>query len=119
MIFPHLVLAADERQRGQLLECLDQGSQVLLQRLYNKCLGEKYGLLPDIKEIKDKGKGKKSSSTNNAVVEEPLNESDSIILESFQIGHFAINKLINELNPKYFVLYDCDISIGKMHALTI
>lgn len=101
------------------MECLDQGSQVLLQRLYNKCLGEKYGLLPDIKEIKDKGKGKKSSSTNNAVVEEPLNESDSIILESFQIGHFAINKLINELNPKYFVLYDCDISIGKMHALTI
>ena len=76
-------------------------------------------MLPDIKEIKDKGKGKKSSSTNNAVVEEPLNESDSIILESFQIGHFAINKLINELNPKYFVLYDCDISIGKMHALTI
>ena len=70
-------------------------------------------MLPDVKEIKDKGKGKKSSTNNVPVIEEPLNESDSIVLESFQIGHFAINKLIHELNPKYFVLYDCDISIVR------
>ena len=53
-------------------------------------------MLPDVKEIKDKGKGKKSSTNNVPVIEEPLNESDSIVLESFQIGHFAINKLIHE-----------------------
>ena len=41
IFFSLLVLAADERQRGQLLDILDQGSQVLLQRLYNKCLGKK------------------------------------------------------------------------------
>ena len=104
-----LVLAADERQREQLLACLEHGSQPLLKRLYNKCLGEKFGPLPDVKEIKDKGKGKKSSD----VIEEPLNESDSIVLQSFQIGSFAINKLINDLKPKYFVLYDCEISVVR------
>ena len=104
-----LVLAADERQREQLLAFLEHGSQPLLKRLYNKCLGEKFGPLPDVKEIKDKGKGKKSSD----VIEEPLNESDSIVLQSFQIGSFAINKLINDLKPKYFVLYDCEISVVR------
>ena len=42
-----------------------------------------------------------------------MNDSDSIILQSFQIGTFAINRLINELKPKYFVLYDCDISVVR------
>lgn len=114
-IFPSakiLVLAADERVSQQLQDLLVIGSESLMQRMFNKCLGEKYGLSDESKkEPKDKGKGKKS--TNNAEVD-PIPESPMTIIQSSNIGNFAISRLIDELKPRYIILYDCrDIGIVR------
>merc|ERR1719244_1206649 len=65
-----LIVTRDERTARQVGDYLSIGSQKLVTRMYNKCLGEKYGYLPDsggdeptvrpAREIKHKGQGKKS-----------------------------------------------------------
>ena len=90
--------------------------------MFNKCLAEKYGLFPGKsgqetpKEPKHKGKGKKSamleSDSASAAHEKKdiLEEPPMTIIQSMQVGSFAINRIINELKPRYVVLYDSEIS---------
>ena len=91
-------------------------------RMFNKCLAEKYGLLPGskppepVKEPKNKGKGKKSTPVVNNVEEETkniLDEAPMTIIQSMQIGLFAINRIINELKPRYVILYDSEIGVVR------
>ena len=106
-----LVIVSEERVRYQLQDLFTIGSESLLKRMFNKCLGEKYGLFDSevAKEDKSKGKGKKSAP------EEPVQNQElkSVLIQSLQIGSFAINRLIQELRPRYVILYDHDIGVVR------
>ena len=111
-----LIIVAEERVRYQLQDLLFIGSQTLLKRMFNKSLGEKYGLFDSevAKEEKGKGKGKKSVPTDPVPEEPNLNQDlKSVLIQSLQIGSFAINRLIQEYRPRYVILYDHDIGVVR------
>ena len=70
--------------------------------------------------MKDKGKGKKSKPAEEggppARLEEgqtglSLFKSPVVVVQSMSIGSFAMFKLINEMKPRYVVLYDVEVSV--------
>ena len=70
--------------------------------------------------MKDKGKGKKSKPAEEggppARLEEEqtglsLFKSPVVVVQSMSIGSFAMFKLINEMKPRYVVLYDVEVSV--------
>lgn len=63
------------------------------------------------KEVKDKGKGKKSSNQEETVLS--IIESPVTIVQSMHIGSFALNVLINELSPRYVIMYDAEIGVVR------
>ena len=105
-----LVFVSDERVRQQLEDLLTIGSKDLLTRMFNKYLGEKFGLGPpetNTKEPKDKGKGKgkKSNKVNEGTTEIKTEENieteySFTIIQSLHIGSFAINRLIGDIKPR-------------------
>ena len=106
-----LIFVSDERVKYQVEDVLSLGSDALLQRMFNKCLGERFGLLnPEQKEPKDKGKGKKSSKIPE---ETPEIENSLTLVQSFQMGNFAMNRLIHEIKPRYVILYNSDITLVR------
>ena len=96
------------------------GPEKLLGRMFNKCLGEKYGYLTEYlneeKEVKHKGVGKKSAidnisskSTNGlktGVVESPV----SILHALDSCESFDTSVLLAELKPRIIIMYDCDMT---------
>ena len=119
-----LIFVSDERVKQQLEDLLDIGADNLLKRMFNKCLGERFGYIPGVdygqKEHKDKGKGKKSSFQKPNNDENPLpselikEECPALtIIRSLQVGNFTINRLINQLRPRYVILYDCEIGVVR------
>ena len=117
-----LVLTWDDRVAQQLQDVLTIGPKALLLRMFNRSLGEKYGCLFNDEnkytKIKDKNIGKKSNPTKNPTENDPkepeqklsLMESPVAIIQSMQIGHFALYKVINEMKPRYVVLYDVQVA---------
>ncbi len=97
-----LIFVSDERVRQQVEDLLAIGSEALMKRMFDKCLGDKF---EDCKvEPKDKGKGKKSKPSEDNLVK---------LVQSIQVGNFATNRLINEMKPRYVILYNNDISIVR------
>ena len=87
------------------------GSKNLLTRMFHKYLGEKFGMSapPEktAKEPKDKGKGKKSTKIETDMKEditellEQKTDYCFTIVQSLNIGSFAINRLISDIKPRY------------------
>ena len=116
-----LVLTWDERVAQQLQDVLTTGSKALILRMYNRSLGEKYGFLFRDKDSKSKesNSGKPPVIQKESTIEKDSKESDHqltllqspvTIIQSMHIGQFALYKLINELKPRYVILYDVQIS---------
>ena len=115
-----LVLTWDERVAQQLQDILTIGSKALLVRMFNRSLGEKYGYLfkDEVAKSKDKNTEKKSNPPKEPNEADPndteqklcLMESPVTVIQSMQIGNFGLYKVINELKPRYVVLYDVQVS---------
>jgi len=92
-----------------------------LGRLYNKCLGEKFGYLPQFsedREFKHKGVGKKSGKElNGAATEVPevtVVESPVILLHALDSSEsFDTALLLMEMKPRFIILYDCDMAFVR------
>ncbi len=135
-----LVLTSDERTANQVQELLERGEEALMVRLYNRFLGERHGHIPEAdsgtdsahperKEAKNKGKGKgKRSEAGTATTltltqmrgdekdEEDssgalsIPESPQVLVQSTHHGDFQLSRLVNELRPRFVVLYDAEVS---------
>jgi len=116
-----LVVTRDERTAGQVRDYLSVGSDQVLGRLYNKCLGEKFGYLPQFsedREFKHKGVGKKSGKElNGAATEVPevtVVESPVILLHALDSSEsFDTALLLMEMKPRFIILYDCDMAFVR------
>lgn len=118
-----LVLTHDDMTAKQLQDLISLGKDTFMKRLFNKCLGDKYGHVPEPeaeaeKEKKHKGVGKKSAGNQDQanVVKDALTavKSPVILIQSMRdVGFFEINKMIYELRPRYFVMYDTDVSLVR------
>eukprot|EP00095_Tigriopus_kingsejongensis_P010571 snap_masked-scaffold1137_size60140-processed-gene-0.6 protein:Tk10571 transcript:snap_masked-scaffold1137_size60140-processed-gene-0.6-mRNA-1 annotation:"dna repair endonuclease xpf" len=128
-----LVLTSDERTAAQVQDILSLGAPTLLARLYNKSLGERFGLIPGVptedkatapvkKEPKHKGQGKKSQTlTQMARTEEEtanliLTTTDSplAMVQSMQIGIFEVYKLVYDLKPRFVIMHDIEMSVVRL-----
>jgi DNA excision repair protein ERCC-4 len=127
------------KKLSQLQDYLSIGSEALLKRMFNKCLAEKHGFLPvsstnsepasvkeEPKELKDKGKGKKSTiiptDQQQQQQQKPTEtfqivESPITVVQSMQIGSFALSRIISELKPRYVIMYDSEI--GTVRQLEV
>ena len=113
-----LVLTWDDRVAQQLQDVLTIGSRSLMIRMFNRSLGEKYGFVPnaEVPKCKEKQRGKQSklATSENSIKDSEqtlsLLESPVTIIQSMHIGQFALYKFINELKPRYVVLYDVQVS---------
>ena len=116
-----LVLTWDDRVAQQVQDLLTLGAKPLLMRMYNRSLGEKHGYIfkQDEQNVKNKGIGKKSNSSKENFLENDNKETEQklslmqspvTIIQSMHIGQFALYKIINELKPRYVVLYDVQVS---------
>uniref|UniRef100_A0A0K2T0T9 DNA repair endonuclease XPF n=2 Tax=Lepeophtheirus salmonis TaxID=72036 RepID=A0A0K2T0T9_LEPSM len=121
-----LILTSDSRTARQLEEYLSTGAQKLLRKLFNKsvALTDKFGRLDngegevfqEDRPRKNKGGvGKKSSKSNITLTEtkdKDLNfvESPLIVVQSFQVDPFERFKVLNEIKPRYVIMYDVDLT---------
>jgi len=114
-----LVLTCDDRIASQLEDVLTIGIKALMQRMFNRSLGEKYGYMfsEDNKKLIDKAE--KHTKTNTEKVCDNYNgqeqklsllESPVTIIQSMHVGQFAMYKILNELKPRYVILYDVEVS---------
>ena len=118
-----LVVTRDERTSRQVEEFLSAGSDVVLGRMFNKCLGEKYGHLTKFseeepKEVKHKGQGKKSVKAEEEEVkdqtEQNLKKSVSSVFHALDsCESFDTFIKLMELKPRYIILYDCDMTFVR------
>lgn len=116
-----LVVTRDERTAGQVRDYLTMGSDQVLGRLYNKCLGEKFGYLTQYieeRELKHKGVGKKSvKDTNSHPTETPevtVVESPVTLLHALDSSEsFDTAVLLMEMKPRFIILYDCDMAFVR------
>jgi len=118
-----LIVTRDERTANQVRDFLSHGSDYVLGKMYNRCLGEKYGYLTEYlneeKEVKHKGVGKKSTidnissnSTNGmktGVAESPV----SILHALDSCESFDTSVLLAELKPRFIIMYDCDMTFVR------
>ena len=125
-----MIVTRDERTARQVNDFLTLGSQWVLGRMFNKCLGEKFGYLSkysednepkNIKEFKDKGKGKKSSDKK---VDDPINDTDEMAVSktpSLVTTFHALDScesfdtflMLTQARPGYIILYDCDMTFVR------
>ena len=122
-----MIVTRDERTARQVNDYLSLGSQFVLGRMFNKCLGEKFGYLSkysednepkNIKEFKDKGKGKKSSET---IVEHLINDNDDSKPQSLVTTFHALDScesfdtflMLTQARPGFIILYDCDMTFVR------
>ena len=114
-----LVLTCDDRIASQLEDVLTIGIKALMQRMFNRSLGEKYGYMfsEDNKKIIDKAEKHIKTNTekicdNDNRQEQKLSllESPVTIIQSMHVGQFAMYKILNELKPRYVILYDVEVS---------
>ena len=125
-----MIVTRDERTARQVNDFLSLGSQWVLGRMFNKCLGEKFGYLSkysednepkNIKEFKDKGKGKKSSDQK---VDDPINETDWMAVSktpSLVTTFHALDScesfdtflMLTQARPGFIILYDCDMTFVR------
>ena len=116
-----LVVTRDERTAAQVRDYLSVGSDLVLGRLYNKCLGEKFGYLPQFseeRELKHKGVGKKSVKEVNGTAEEvpeiTVVESPVTLLHALDSSEsFDTALLLMEMKPRFIILYDCDMAFVR------
>ena len=118
-----LVVTRDQRTSRQVEEFLSAGSDVVLGRMFNKCLGEKYGHLTKFseeepKEVKHKGQGKKSVKAEEEEVkdqtEQNLKKSVSSVFHALDsCESFDTFIKLMELKPRYIILYDCDMTFVR------
>merc|ERR1712060_855805 len=88
--------------------------------MFNRSLGEKYGYMfsEDNKRLIDKAEKHIKSNTekicnnDNNKEEQKLSllESPVTIIQSLHVGQFAMYKILNELKPRYVILYDVEVS---------
>lgn len=135
-----LILTSDDRTSAQVQDIMSDGPKALLIRLYNKSLGEKYGIIPDEtlskessdqvngkKEPKHKGQGKKSKVENGQTLTQMTRteqESESkllqvtnsplVLVQSVQVGIFELYKMVYELKPRFVVMYDIEMSVVRL-----
>ena len=114
-----LVLTWDDRVASQLEDVLTIGIKALMQRMFNRSLGEKYGYMFNEYDKKQKGKGEQirqnseQTCDNDKDLQEQkltLLESPVTIIQSMHVGPFALYKILNELKPRYVILYDVQVS---------
>lgn len=119
-----LVVTRDERTAGQVRDYLTNGSEQVLGRLYNRCLGERFGYMPqfseDSREFKHRGMGKKSgkdaiaTATDNDVPEVTVVESPVTLLHALDsCESFDTAVLLMEMKPRFIILYDCDMAFVR------
>ena len=120
-----LVVTRDERTARQVEDFLSVGSEVVLGRMFNKCLGEKYGHLSRFSEevVKHKGQGKKSAKTDSTDGEgeqEEINADKNLKKTQPTFFHaldscesFDTYLKLVELKPRYIILYDCDMTFVR------
>ena len=125
-----MIVTRDERTAKQVNDFLSLGSQWVLGRMFNKCLGEKFGYLSkysednepkNIKEFKDKGKGKKSSDRK---VDDLINDTDNLndnTTQSLVTTFHALDScesfdtflMLTQARPAFIILYDCDMTFVR------
>ena len=125
-----MIVTRDERTAKQVNDFLSLGSQWVLGRMFNKCLGEKFGYLSkysednepkNIKEFKDKGKGKKSSDRK---VDDLINDTDNLndngtqsLVTTFHAldscESFDTFLMLTQARPAFIILYDCDMTFVR------
>ena len=92
--------------------------------MYNKCLGEKFGYISkysednepkNIKEFKDKGKGKKSSDRDMG--EKDNNGDTESLVTTFHAldscESFDTYLVLTQTRPAHIILYDCDMTFVR------
>ena len=125
-----MIVTRDERTARQVNDFLTLGSQWVLGRMFNKCLGEKFGYLSkysednepkNIKEFKDKGKGKKSGDKK---VDDPIPGTDEMVdskTPSLVTTFHALDScesfdtflMLTQARPGFIILYDCDMTFVR------
>merc|ERR1719305_38234 len=139
-----MIVTKDERTAAQVRDYLAVGPEKLLGRMFNKCLGEKYGYLPgNFEETEteaegraegkgkgesgkgkgDSGKGKVGKGTttttkkglSDGTSERGLaGDSPKITLHALESCEtFDTMVVLEELQPRYIVLYDCDMGFVR------
>lgn len=122
-----MIVTRDERTARQVNDYLSLGSQFVLGRMFNKCLGEKFGFLSkysednepkNIKEFKDKGKGKKSSEK---ITDDLINDNDGSKPQSLVTTFHSLDScesfdtflMLTQAKPGFIILYDCDMTFVR------
>jgi len=120
-----MIVTRDERTAKQVNDFLSLGSQWVLGRMFNKCLGEKFGYLSkysednepkNIKEFKDKGKGKKSSDLINDTENLNDNTTQSLVTTFHALDScesFDTFLILTQARPAFIILYDCDMTFVR------
>ncbi len=140
-----LILTSDDRTAAQVQDLLERGEEAVMVRLYNRCLGEKHGRIPEdngklsndlleeqrvAKEPKHKGQGKKSSKPPITLTQmQPGQEEEkednkprlyapgppAVLVQATQsCTDFELSKLINELRPRYVLMYDAEVAAVRI-----
>jgi hypothetical protein len=121
-------LTSDFRVAQQIEDFLYLGSEALLTRMVTKTILAD-NLPEKRREFKHVGRGKKSSSVVTTIVDradhamptaENVND-DNVetpapnmpLVKSLQSGAFYIYKLLEELKPRYIVLYDVEMGVVR------
>jgi len=119
------IVTRDERTSRQINDFLSSGSEMVLGRMYNKCLGEKFGFLSkfsdenepvNLKEFKHKGKGKKSVARVDLEVlpvDDDKNSLKTVFHALESCDTFDTFLMLSELKPSYIILYDCDMTFVR------
>ena len=108
-----LIVTRDERTARQVEEFLACGSQVVLGRLYNKTLGEKYGRLqqfPEPREVKHRGEGKRSGEREK---EEEQSTPATLLHALDSCQQFDTARLLEETRPRFILLADTDLAFVR------
>ena len=112
-----LVVTRDERTANQVRDYLSLGSQQVLGRLYNKCLGEKHGYLPQFseeKEMKHKGIGKKSGNELDIKKDIEVVPSPIVLFHALDsCQSFDTTVLLMDVKPRYIIMYDSDMTFVR------
>jgi DNA excision repair protein ERCC-4 len=121
-----LIVTRDERTAGQVRAYLAVGGQKLLGRMFNKCLGEKFGYLPgNFEETvaetgppagRGKGPGGTKSTPVGPEVAEPEGEVGPLAVTLHALDScetFDTTVLLEELQPRYIILYDSDMAFVR------
>jgi len=122
-----LIITKDDRTAGQVQDYLEIGAKTLLNRMFNKVLGEKYGRREEDKkrEVKNKGQGKNTTAPpvkNNTVrivgedsISGENKESEiNLVIRGLDSGSYLENRaLLHDIKPRFVLLYDSDVTFVR------